>query len=108
MKHILYLILLLTACLFNSCKTEVDDYFESSASQRMENEIQKYRKLLPSPQYGWSMEYFPGGSRQTRGGYALTVSFSPEGYATFRSSLSEDVATSATSLYSLKKTWAVH
>lgn len=39
MKHILYLILLLTACLFNSCKTEVDDYFESSASQRMENEI---------------------------------------------------------------------
>lgn len=103
MKHILYLILLLTACLFNSCKTEVDDYFESSASQRMENEIQKYRKLLPSPQYGWSMEYFPGGSRQTRGGYALTVSFSPEGYATFRSSLSEDVATSATSLYSLKK-----
>ena len=103
MKHTLYLILLLTACLFDSCKTEVDDYFESSASQRMENEIQKYRKLLPSPPYGWSMEYFPGGSRQTKGGYALTVSFSPDGYATFRSSLSEDVTTSATSLYSLKK-----
>lgn len=66
MKNRLYmqLFLLLGICAFVSCKTEIDDYFDSSASQRIENEILKYRELLSSPQYGWAMEYFPGGTNQ--------------------------------------------
>lgn len=105
MKNRLYmqLFLLLGICAFVSCKTEIDDYFDSSASQRIENEILKYRELLSSPQYGWAMEYFPGGTNQAFGGYALAVSFSRDGYATFLSSLSDDVGKSVTSLYSLKK-----
>lgn len=72
MKNRLYmqLFLLLGICALVSCKTEIDDYFDSSASQRIENEILKYRELLSSPQYGWAMEYFPGGTNQAFGGYA--------------------------------------
>lgn len=105
MKNRLYiqLFLLLGICALVSCKTEIDDYFDSSASQRIENEILKYRELLSSPQYGWAMEYFPGGTNQAFGGYALAVSFSQDGHATFLSSLSDDVGKSVTSLYSLKK-----
>ena len=105
MKNRLYmqLFLLLGICALVSCRTEIDDYFDSSASQRIENEILKYRELLSSPQYGWAMEYFPGGTNQAFGGYALAVSFSRDGYATFLSSLSDDVGKSVTSLYSLKK-----
>ena len=105
MKNRLYiqLFLLLGICALVSCRTEIDDYFDSSASQRIENEILKYRELLSSPQYGWAMEYFPGGTNQAFGGYALAVSFSQDGYATFLSSLSDDVGKSVTSLYSLKK-----
>lgn len=95
--------LLLGICTFISCRTEVDDFFEKSASQRIENEILRYRELLPSPKYGWAVEYFPGGTNQAFGGYALAVSFSPDGHATFLSSLSEDVNRQVTSLYSLKK-----
>lgn len=99
MKNRLYmqLFLLLGICALVSCKTEIDDYFDSSASQRIENEILKYRELLSSPQYGWAMEYFPGGTNQAFGGYALAVSFSRDGYATFLSSLSDDVGKSVTS-----------
>lgn len=66
MKNRLYiqLFLLLGICALVSCRTEIDDYFDSSASQRIENEILKYRELLSSPQYGWAMEYFPGGTNQ--------------------------------------------
>lgn len=105
MKDKLYIQILLLSiiCAFTSCKTEVDDYFESSASQRIENEILHYREVLSSPQYGWAMEYFPGGTNQAFGGYALAVSFSSDGHATFLSSLSDDVNQSAISLYSLKK-----
>ena len=57
MKNRLYmqLFLLLGICALVSCKTEIDDYFDSSASQRIENEILKYRELLSSPQYGWQV-----------------------------------------------------
>jgi len=105
MKNKLYIQLFLLLSIFTivSCKTGIDDYFDNSASERMENEILKYRKILSSAKYGWPMEYFPGGQNQAFGGYALSVSFSPEGYATFRSSLSEDVNRAVTSLYSLKK-----
>jgi len=74
MKNRLYmqLFLLLGICALVSCKTEIDDYFDSSASQRIENEILKYRELLSSPQYGWAMEYFPGFWRLCPGRLFLT------------------------------------
>src|SRR3712207_2527013 len=89
MKKSLYTITLFiwAACLLSSCKNEVEDYFDKTASERMEQEIVKYRELLIKPQHGWVMEYYPGGMDQTFGGYALTVSFTANGYAVFRSVL---------------------
>lgn len=77
MKNRLYmqLFLLLGICALVSCKTEIDDYFDSSASQRIENEILKYRELLSSPQYGWAMEYFPGGTTKNHSKKMKTSEF---------------------------------
>ena len=102
-KLYLQLFLLFCLCTLSSCLAEVEDYFDTPASARMEKEIVKYRELLPSPKYGWAMEYYPGGANQMYGGFALAVTFSPKGQATFQSSLSDDVSKSSQSLYSLKK-----
>lgn len=105
MKKSLYTITLFiwAACLLSSCKNEVEDYFDKTTSERMEQEIVKYRELLIKPQHGWVMEYYPGGMDQTFGGYALTVSFTANGYAVFRSVLEDDVNNSVSSFYALNK-----
>ncbi|ERI85833.1 hypothetical protein HMPREF1981_01317 [Bacteroides pyogenes F0041] len=104
MKNILYtLTLIWAACLLGSCKNEVEDYFDQTASERMEQEVVKYRELLVKPQHGWIMEYYPGGINQAFGGYAITVSFTTDGYAVFRSVLEDDVSKSVSSFYALNK-----
>lgn len=101
--YILFPLLLLGIMLLNSCQKEMDDYFDKSASERMENEIVKYRDLLIKPQHGWIMEYYPGGTNQAFGGFALAVKFNENGEAVFQSSTLDDVSATAKSLYSLKK-----
>ncbi len=103
MKRIVWLLFLTGLAVLTSCKQEVEDVFSQSASERIESEIIKYRELLLKPQHGWIMEYYPGGSNQLYGGYALTVMFSKDGHATFRSVLSDDVNTTSNGLYSLRK-----
>ncbi len=89
--------------LCNSCTPEVEDYFEESASERIEKAIVKYREILSAPEYGWIMEYYPGGSSQTFGGFALSVKFFEDGKVIFQSSTSEDVTTQASSTYKLMR-----
>lgn len=86
-----------------SCSNEVEPLFDQSSSERVEEQLQDYRSLLVKPTYGWAMEYYPGGSNQSFGGYALTVSFSSDGYSTFRSSLEDNLDSTAVSRYSVKK-----
>lgn len=94
---------LLLLLLLSACKSEVENCFPNSASERLENEIVRYQDLLTKPQHGWVMEYYPGGTTQAWGGFALTVSFTKEGEATFHSILSENLSESDTSPYELGK-----
>lgn len=105
MKKLLYILpaLFLGSVLFASCNTEVDDLFDQSASQRMESRVMEFRELLAQPENGWAMEYYPGGSNQIYGGYALTVKFEKSGKCRFHSILANDLSEESSGLYSVRK-----
>lgn len=99
-KKILYLTCLIVAALLHACTNEVDDLFDSSAQQRMNEEIKACRALLVSSELGWKLDYYPS-ANQTYGGYAMTVKFD-ETHVTAASEITGDPADTRTSLYSLK------
>lgn len=59
-KNILiyFLGFLLALIATSSCKNEVDDIFDESASQRTEQALKDYKEVLCAAQNGWVMEYF--------------------------------------------------
>ena len=61
-------------CILSSCTSEVDDYFEQPASQRLASTIERARQILRSADYGWEFEYYPG-SDLAYGGMVYTVKF---------------------------------
>lgn len=86
--------------LLQSCANEVDDLFDASAQQRMNEELKACRALLVSSQEGWTLDYYPS-AKQTYGGYAMTVKFD-ETHVTAASEITDDPAETVSSLYSLK------
>lgn len=105
MKKKIYKLLLplLGAYSLVACREETTLLFDDSPSVRIENAVKNYRELLTSAEHGWIMEYYPGGSDQTWGGYSLAVSFTEKGYAIFRSGMEENPDTTAISRFSIKK-----
>ena len=57
-----------------SCTSEVDDYFDQPASQRLASTIDHARQVLRSAAYGWEFEYYPS-STLAYGGVVYTVKF---------------------------------
>jgi len=67
-------LLVLQASLFTSCQNDDDDAFDVPASQRLQSEMTRAKQTLRSAQYGWEMEYYPGGDL-AYGGLVYTVKF---------------------------------
>lgn len=63
-----------------SCKNEVDDLFDQSAAERIEQAMTDYREALCSAENGWEMLYFANGSEQ---GYNLLCKFNEDGSVKF-------------------------
>ena len=97
---IFYIASLIVVGLLQSCTNEVDDLFDTPAQQRMNEEIKTCRALLASSELGWKLDYYPS-SKQSYGGYAMTVKFD-ETKVTAASEITGDPAKTITSLYSLK------
>ena len=57
-----------------SCTSEVDDYFESSASQRLTATLDRAKQVLRNAEYGWELEYYPG-TDLAYGGVIYTIKF---------------------------------
>lgn len=88
--------------LLASCVQDVDDVFDDSSSQRVEQEAERLGNLLRQPQYGWVMEYYPS-SLQAYGGFVFTMKFEEEDKVAISGDLFNDPAGSYSSLYSIKK-----
>lgn len=63
-----------------SCKNEVDDLFDQSAAERIEQAMTDYREALCSAENGWEMLYFANGGEQ---GYNLLCKFNEDGSVKF-------------------------
>lgn len=95
------------ASLFTSCRFEEDDYFDESASLRVEHAIDQVRDNLSSAENGWVMQYFCGTGVAHFEGFNLFAKFDKNGKVTIAGNhryLRDGNAnkyTEATSLYSL-------
>lgn len=65
---------LVAATALTSCLKDQEDYFDTPASQRLQNKIEQVRQTLCSSPYGWEFEYYPG-SERAYGGIVYTVRF---------------------------------
>lgn len=70
------------ASLFTSCRFEEDDYFDESASLRVEHAIDQVRDNLSSAENGWVMQYFCGTGVAHFEGFNLFAKFDKNGKVT--------------------------
>lgn len=96
----LYMMCVLVAAMVQACTNEVDDLFDTPASERVNEDIKACRELLISSEYGWKLDYYPS-NNQAYGGFAMTVKFDNHG-VTAASEISSDVSETYSSLYSMK------
>jgi len=94
MKNYIFklLLLLLPLLVFQSCMKDQEDLFDEPSSLRMQNTLDKTRKVLEGSEKGWLIDYYVGDNQQY-GGYAFTVKFDSL-TCTASSELSTDTATS--------------
>ena len=100
--------LLVTAAAgFTSCRFEDDDYFEESASLRLEHYLDSAEAYLVAPENGWVMQYFCGTQNFQFEGFNLFAKFYESGKVLMASDHrmlrdgNAGVYTEDTSLYSL-------
>ena len=91
----------------SSCRFEEDDYFNESASLRVEHTNAEVQQVLSAPENGWVMQYFCGTGKAHFEGFNILAGFTAGGKVTMASNhrmLRDGRAgqyTEATSLYSL-------
>jgi len=78
-------LLMLPALLFAACQFEDDDYFDESASLRVEHANEQIRQLLVKPEHGWVMQYFTGTGVAHFEGFNLFARFEASGKVTLAS-----------------------
>ncbi len=111
MKKIVYTALLaLAATGLGACTTEVEDAFDTSASERIEQKTLECKTLLTSAEYGWMIEYYPD-SQQSYGGSTYAAKFDTDGSVTVTGQIaveiSGDVTQTVTSHYSINASSSV-
>lgn len=75
------LFLLLSVMAFASCTSDVDEVFDKSSAQRVNEAMSEYKTILTSAENGWLMKYYPK-ANTTYGGYSVFVKFGADGNAT--------------------------
>lgn len=81
MKKLINILMLCTVLVaYTSCKNEVDDVFDRTASERIDDALKAYNEVLKSAPNGWIMYYY--GATQY-GGYNVLVKFHDDATATF-------------------------
>lgn len=69
-----------TLLLTVACTSEVDDVFDQTAGNRIDQAIAEYQTVLRSASNGWVLNYYPSPT-QEYGGYTLLVRFHDNGMA---------------------------
>lgn len=102
--------LALCGLLSAACVNEVEEVFDTPASERLEQTMLECQSLLTSPQYGWMIEYYPD-ANQSYGGSTYAAKFDPNGDVTVTGQVAQevsgDVSKTITSHYSINASSSV-
>lgn len=74
MKKIYLLLLIICPLIFQACLKDQNDLFDKSPSERMDEALSNYKKVLASSDKGWLLEYYPE-RNQSYGGYNYIIQF---------------------------------
>lgn len=109
MKKILYTALFsVLAFAMTSCVNEVEEVFDASASERLEQKMQECKQLLTSAANGWMIEYYPSfSSTYFPGGVTYAATFDEAGNVTVTSEVAADPSKTITSHYSINASSSV-
>lgn len=64
------------ACVLGACSRDEESLFDKSASERAQEALDNANEILPSPEFGWEMVYFPNPDSK---GYNMIVKFEKNG-----------------------------
>ena len=85
MKKIYNLLFLLTALMtYSSCTSEVDDVFDKSSSERIEETMSNTNAILKANTKGWIMKYY---ANTMYGGYNVYCKFNQDKTVTVASEI---------------------
>lgn len=85
MKKIYYILFVLFSMLtFASCSNDVDEVFDKSSAERINEALANYKNVLTSAENGWLMKYYPKADTPY-GGYSVFVKFGTDDNATVSS-----------------------
>lgn len=105
MKNKLFILLsLATMGVFSSCTYEVDDVFDKSSAERIQETIQKDFEVLTSAPNGWLVSYY---ADLTYGGYNLIWKFNEDHTVTCANEIFQPTDTVATSHFKLEQSQGV-
>lgn len=101
----IYMLASILALPIVSCSDDIEEVFDKSSSERIDEAISEYTTLLTSASDGWMMKYYPNPST-TFGGYSIFVKFGSDGNAIVMSDLF-GTSVSAVSHYKLEQSAGV-
>ncbi len=99
MKKFKIILLFALPVLLSSCLFDEEDFFDKSASERIEASKVEAKAVLEGAENGWHVRYFPSPTQEF-GGYNVFFKFA-DGKVTIASETEQDTATAETSLYSM-------
>lgn len=82
-KQVYYISTLMILMLCYGCTTGVDELFDKTASERIDEHVTACKNLLVSTANGWLIEYYPGEERPF-GGYNMIAKFDHDGNVVIR------------------------
>lgn len=106
MKKIYNVLFALVALIsFAACSNDVDEVFDKSSSERINETMVECKNVLTSAENGWLMKYYPRANTKY-GGYNILLKFDANGNVTAMSD-AFDAETSATSHYKFEQSSGV-
>lgn len=109
-KKIFFVMMIACGLLSVACVNEVEEVFDTPASERLDQRMLECQSLLTSAEYGWLIEYYPD-PNQSYGGSTYTAKFDANGDVTVTgevaAQISGDVSKTITSHYSINSSSSV-
>lgn len=110
MKKFSIILFLALGLSLSGCVNEVEEVFDTPASERLDQKMKECQQLLTAPEHGWMIQYYPAAD-QRFGGSTYAAKFEADGNVTVTGDVAPnttgDVKKTVTSHYSINASSSV-